>query len=195
MKVIFDTELKTTAFIEAAGTTVVHPTEETVLVKSDGTAVNPATGQALIIVPGFVSELATLLTGKQSVDAGKENPNYSTGDKEGRSRVLLDDSGEYSYPMPTRRTVYEFVRPAGVAAVAVHFSGASGKVRVELAGDPGGAVNGGAALAEDGITIAGTIMEGNLDAYRKEVSVTGRLTANLRLDAGAPTVLLVVTPL
>lgn len=160
-----------------------------------GDKVTGADGNVYTIVAHNPSEMETALFKVIGVNQGIENPTYSTGDREVRARVLLGATGEYNYPFPTGRTVYELVRPAIPAAYAGHWNGAKGKVRVELAGDPGGAVNGGASLAANGTVIDGTIMEGNLDSYRKEVEVTGRLDVNLRLDGGAPTVLLVVTPL
>lgn len=198
MRVMFDTDTKTTAFIEDNGAAmIVHPVADTVAVTADGTAMNAVTGQPWRQDENLAygSEIMQMMHSVMPRDAGKANPTQSEGDREGRSRVLLDDSGEYNYPAPTRRTVYEFVRPSGSAAVAVHFNGVAGKVRVELAGDPGGAVNGGAALGANGKAIEGTVMEGNLDAYTKTVTVTGTLDVNLRLDGGAPVVLLVVSPL
>ena len=79
MKVLFDTETKITAYIENLIATVVHPVNETVEVAADGTATNPATGKPITSVPGYVSELAGLLTGTQSVDAGKPNPTQTDG--------------------------------------------------------------------------------------------------------------------
>ena len=74
MRVLFDTETKITAFLDSDGATVVHPVEETVHVSPAGVAINMGTGKPLTSVPGYVSELATMLTNTQSVDAGKPNP-------------------------------------------------------------------------------------------------------------------------
>lgn len=157
----------------------------------NGKAVNPATGQPITSVPGYVSELATLLTGKQSVDAGKANPTQSEGDKETRQQYALMNGMHIDLPAPTKRTVYELFRPSdgSRAEVALHVKGASGKVRVELAGATSGAVVGGASLGG----AEGTIMEGALDSYRKE-SNGGDFDINLRLDGGDAKVLLVLTP-
>lgn len=71
MKVLFDTESKTTAFIEDGAATVVHPTEETVVVKADGSMINPATGQPYKgTTPGYGSEISEFLTGIISTRPG-----------------------------------------------------------------------------------------------------------------------------
>ena len=160
-----------------------------------GDRIQGADGNMYTVVAHKPSALESMLNRVIGVNEVADKPPASTGGRETRVRVMLGATGEYNYPFPTGRTVYELVRPAIAAAYAGHWNGAKGKVRVELAGDPGGAVNGGASLAANGTVIDGTIMEGNLDSYRKEVEVTGRLDVNLRLDGGAPTVLLVVTPL
>lgn len=152
----------------------------------------------LTVVAGDPSALEQIMTRTISVNAGKENPNYSTGEREVRARIA---PGEYDYPMPTKRTVYELTRQTAGTAYAIRFAGATGKVRVELAGDPGGEVTGGVSLGIDGVALDGKDgrqhgqAEGPLQAFRKEITVSGTLNVNLRLDGGAPTVLLIVTPL
>lgn len=158
----------------------------------NGQAVNPATGQPITTVPGYVSELATLLTGKQSVDAGKANPTQSEGDKETRQQYALLNGMHIDIAMPSKRTVYELIRPSdgSRAEVAIHVKGVAGTVRVQLAGAKSGSVVGGASLGG----AAGTIMEGALDSYDKQTSANGTVDVNLRLDGGDQTVLLTLTP-
>ena len=171
---------------------IVQQSNGTVKASLDGETVevNPATGQPIEKVGGYVSELATLLTGKQSVDAGKANPTQTEGDKETRQQYALMNGMHIDLPAPTKRTVYELFRPSdgSRAEVAFHVKGVQGKVRSQLAGGSSGAVVGGASLGG----AAGTIMEGALDAYDKTAS--GDQDINLRLDGGDPMVLLVLTP-
>ena len=146
-------------------------------------------GNVYTIVPGKTSELQQALLRQIGIEEFKDNPNYSTGDREVRARVA---PGEYNYPMPTERTVYEL---AAAGAYLLNYAGADGQVRVEVAGMPSGEVQGAVQLIVNGAALK-TSMEGkNLSAYREEVTVKGKLGVSARIDGGDPTVLLVVTPL
>ena len=115
MKVLFDTETKITAYIEDLVATVVHPVNETVEVAADGTATNPATGKPITSVPGYVSELATLLTGTQSTDAGKPNPTQTDGGE--ISTVAYRRPGEdLPIPRPGEIIMVTLDHPLGIGS-------------------------------------------------------------------------------
>jgi hypothetical protein len=145
MKVLFDTDTKTTAFIDSAGAaTVVHPTEETVTVKADGTAINPATGQPVTQVPGFVSDLASLLTGKQ----GQTTPQGgSVGEREVREQYSLP--GEVNVTAGVSRKVVE-LNGQGPGLMRVT-TAKEGIHRIKMAGLPSGALTGEVSLIEGGV--------------------------------------------
>lgn len=81
----------------------------------NGVALNPATGKPLENVSGYVSELATLLTGKQSVDAGKPNPTQTDGGA--AVRTIRARPGD-ALPIPGPREIInvELDHPLGIGS-------------------------------------------------------------------------------
>lgn len=178
----------TSVVVEKSGTAV-KVNGEAATVDSSGTVLSPK-GTPYTVTNGWPSELESFLHSVVGKDQGKANPNQSEGDKETRQQFTLTHGQHIDIPMPTKRTVYELNRPDSRVEVAIHVKGASGKVRVQLAGATSGAVVGGAALGG----IAGTTMEGTLDSYDKTVTASGVVDVNLRLDGGDQKVLLILTP-
>ncbi len=199
MKVLFDTITMITAFLDDAGnTTVVHPTEDTVQVKADGTAINPATGQPMTNVPGYVSDLANMITGKQGATTGQGG---SIGPATVRETISLTDGLHFSQDEPADRTVTMLARPAGGGTVNVqgHIKATkAGKMRLQLDGnDVQGGVKFGYGDGGSDTVWDGAVGEGQLNAtdyITKALQVGDIVTMSLRSDGGDPTFQFVCIP-
>lgn len=142
MKVLIDTSAKTTAFIEDAGTTIVHPEAETVVVQPTGTAINPATGQPLTTVPGYVSEIAGFLTSTQGDQPAAAGENTG-GAKPALDEIAFVNGGVLSTPYPQgtqKRWLVTGVINGGLVAFKLGkiAGGKSGIGRIALAAEGGG---------------------------------------------------------
>ena len=185
-RALIDFDNKTTAFLDdTGGATIVHPTEDTVSITAAGEAINPATKQPLTLVPGYVSELATMLTGKQPVDTRKD-PTYADG---AAAQKLPFIAGKH-YDLNPGEYIFERVSDQDAGNIAIHVKHA-GKLKVSLAGTKSGAVRGGAATAlgnrdadKNADGKQSNVMDGNLDSYGYTADVTDTLNQFLRLDAG-----------
>ena len=149
------------------------------------TEINPATGQPLNPVPGYVSDLATLLTGKQSVDAGKENPTQSnaTGGQETQRLPYINGKHYDLAPGP-------YILQGARGEVALHVKAEkAGSYRVSLAGTLSGEVTGGASMAvgdRSATEPKKNIMDGQLYSYGYVVDLKAGEYLNqfLRIDGG-----------
>lgn len=155
-RAIVDFDAKTTAFLDSnGGATVVHPTEDTVVVTPSGAVINPATGQPVTEVPGYVGDLASLLTGKQ----GQTTPQGgSIGDREVREQYTLPGISNVTADA-TRKVVELNGKGAGLVHVTATKAGIH---RIKLAGLPSGALTGAVALIEGGVERQ--VGSGNLDS-------------------------------
>ena len=129
-KILIDTESKSVAFLDAGGGATVVAKDATATIKADGTVTagnNPATGQPITVVPGYVSEWATLLTGLQSVGAGKANPTQTDGGAPGRT-VKARPGDDLPIPGPKEIINVELEHPVGVGVYGWKVpAGVSGK--------------------------------------------------------------------
>lgn len=193
-KTIINDVAKTAAFVDAAGdATVVHPTEDTVTIKADGTAINPATKQPWKgETPDYVSEAAQLLTGIQSTRKG---PDMTTGPTDVREQLNLTHGSHYSVSSGTVRKIVELNR-TGNAEVQIHIAIAkTGPLRLQLTGATGGAVSGEAAIDVNGKDYK-TLGKDNMDAfdYPMTVNIGDVVTLYLNLKDGDNKDLLVINP-
>lgn len=177
MKVLFDTDSKTTAFIDDAGATVVHPTNETVTVPAG---------------PSFTSELGQAFGHAPT----KDDPNAWWNKPQSTQSEAREQysPGQHGIDASTTRKVVElngtgaFLLDIKIAKDGVH--------RLQLAGKPSGAISGAAAIIEPG-KAERQIGSGNLDSFdfmSAPLKAGDTLTLSLDKTGGDDKAELVVTP-